>query len=64
MAIRGAKLTFGGGKNVLGVQKLQGAQQAYKKNQKKIGELFFFFLFFGDTRQLLAIDVIIPGIGI
>ena len=32
MSIRDAKLTFGGGKK-LGVQKLQGAQKAYKKNQ-------------------------------
>ena len=40
MAIRGAKLTFGGGENFLGVQKLQGAQKAYIKNPKKSGDLF------------------------
>ena len=43
MAIRGAKLTFGGGVNFLGVQKLQGVQKAYKKNQKKSVDLFYYF---------------------
>ena len=36
MAIRGAKLTFDGGGKFLGVRKLQGTQQACKKNQKKV----------------------------
>ena len=41
MAIRGAKLSFSGGKNFLGVQKLQGAQKAYKKNQQKSDDFFW-----------------------
>ena len=41
MAIRGAKLSFSGGKTFLGVQKLQGAQKAYKKNQQKSGDFFW-----------------------
>ena len=49
MAIRGAKLTFGDGKNFWGVQKLQGAQKAYKENQKKSGDLFFF----GDSKNFV-----------
>ena len=57
MAIRGAKLTFGGGKKI-GVQKLQGAQQAYKKNQNKSGELFF-VLFFGDSKIFILCRVAI-----
>ena len=49
-----AKLTFGGGEKYLGVQKapggakkfkgakkLQGAQEAYNKNRKNSGDLFF-----------------------
>ena len=43
MAIRGAKFTFGGGGKNLGVQKFQGAQQAYKKNQKKAATFFVCF---------------------
>ena len=37
------KLTFGGGKIFLGVQKLQEAQKVYKKNQKKVATSFLFF---------------------
>ena len=48
MAIMGAKLSFGGGKKI-GSTKAPGGggKQAYKKNQKKSGDLFF--LFFGDS---------------
>ena len=50
------------GKKYLGVQKapggakkLQGAQEAYKKNRKNSGDLFFFFFFFlGDSKKLLC----------
>ena len=52
-----AKLTLGGGeKNIWGTKssrgrqkasggakKLEGAQEAYKKNRKNSGDLFFFF---------------------
>ena len=41
MSIRGDKLTFGGGENFFGVQKLQGAQKVYKKNPKKVATFFF-----------------------
>ena len=47
MAIRGAKLTFGGGTFFLGVQKTPGGAKAYKKNQKKVAT---FFMFFGDSK--------------
>ena len=50
-----AKLTFGGGEKYLGVQKapggakkLQGAQEAYKKNRKNSGDIFFFLFFLGQ----------------
>ena len=51
MAIRGAKLTFVGGKKILGVQKVQVEQQAFKKNQKKVAN--FFLLFFLKTVKKL-----------
>ena len=55
-----AKLTFGGGeKNIWGRQKasggakkLQGAQEAYKKNRKNNGDLFL-FLFLGDSKKFV-----------
>ena len=51
MAIRGAKLTFVGGKIFLGVQKVQVEQQAFKKKQKKVAN--FLLLFFLKTGKKL-----------
>ena len=63
-----AKLTFGGGEKYLGVkkapggakklqggaQKAPGAQEAFKKNRKNSGDLFFFFfLIFKETVKIL-----------
>ena len=38
-----ANLAFGGREKYLGVQKAPGGQEAYKKNRKKSGDLFFSF---------------------
>ena len=53
-----AKLTFGGGEKYSGVQKapggakkLQGLQEAYKKNRKNSGDLFFLSFFLGDSKK-------------
>ena len=47
MAIRGAKLTFGGGEK-FGSTKAPWAQKVFKRNQKKVAT---FFLFFGDSKK-------------
>ena len=60
-----AKLTFGGGKKYLAVQKalgapksfrgakkLQGAQEAYNKNRKNSGDLFF-KTFLGESKNFV-----------
>ena len=44
-----AKLAFGQRKQIFGIQKAPGGQEAYKKNRKKSGDLFLFFFFFGDS---------------
>ena len=36
-----------------GAKKLQGAQEAYKKNRKNSGNLFFFFFFLGDSKNFV-----------
>ena len=48
MAIRGAKLTIGGGNKFLGVQKLLGRNKPIRKTKKKVATFFFFF--FGDSK--------------
>ena len=54
MAIRGAKLTFGGGKKNLGVQKLNKPIRKTKKKKWRPFFLFvFFFLFFLETVKCL-----------
>ena len=42
----GTKSSRGRQKASGGAKKLQGAQEAYKKNRKNSGDLFFFFFFF------------------
>ena len=54
MAIRGAKLIVGGGKNLLGVQKLRGRNKPIRKTKKKWRPFFCFletenFLYFVGT---------------
>ena len=60
-----AKLTFGGGEKIFGgtkssrgrqkasggAKKFQWAQEAYKKNRKNSGDLFFSF-FLGDSKKI------------
>ena len=44
MAERDAKLTFGGGKQILGVQKAPGDATNLKEKPEKSGDLFLFVL--------------------
>ena len=43
MGIRGAKLTFSGGKKFLGVQKASGGATSLSEKQKKVATFFLFF---------------------
>ena len=51
-----AKLAFGRReKNIWGYKKAPGGQEAYKKNLKKSGDLFFVFcFFFGDSKKFVG----------
>ena len=61
-----AKLTLGGGEKYLrvkklqgrqkasgGAKKLQGTQEAYKKNRKIVATFFFFSFFLGDSKKIV-----------
>ena len=48
--IWGTKSSRGRQKASGGAKKLQGAQEAYKKNRKNSGDFFFFFL--GDSKKI------------
>ena len=50
-----ANLAFGGReKNIWGYKKLQGGKKPVRKTGKKSGDLFFFFLFFGDSKKFVG----------
>ena len=49
MAIRGTKLTFGGGKNFW---EYKSSRKPIRKTKKKVAT-FFLFLFFGDSKNCI-----------
>ena len=50
-----ADLAFGRREKIFGGTKSCRGKEAYKKNQKKSGDLFFFFFFFfGDSKKFVG----------
>ena len=53
MAIRGAKLTFDGGKKIWEYKSFRGRKKPIRKTNKKSGDLFLFVFCFGDSKNVV-----------
>ena len=49
-----ANLAFGRREKIFGGTKSCRGKEAYKKNRKKSGDLFFFSFFFGDSKKFVG----------